>query len=63
MSFIELDKAFGKVKRADILWKTLNNRGTFETTIRGTQSLYKKTKNYVRTLQKISETFDATQRK
>lgn len=57
--FIDLEKAFDKIKREDI-WKILIKRGVSENLIKGIQSLYKETKNYVRIKQEKSKLFETT---
>lgn len=55
--FIDLEKAFDKVIRQKV-WECLQAKGIDEQTLQCVKSLYKINKNYVRTRNNVSETFN-----
>ena len=57
MCFVDLEKAFDRAPR-ETIWKILKERGMGTQLLRAIQSIYKKTRNYVRTNNLISEEFD-----
>jgi hypothetical protein len=57
LCFIDLEKAFDRIKREDV-WKSLRNRGIDEKTIKQIESLYETSKSYVRTRNETSSTFE-----
>jgi uncharacterized protein YukE len=54
--FIDMEKAFDRVKREDI-WKILENRGIEKDLIQNIQSLYEKTESYIRLRNEKSKPF------
>lgn len=59
LCFVDLEKAFDNIKREDI-WRTLHKRGVKHDLIIAVQSLYKETKNYVRTRHETSKMFETS---
>ena len=59
LCFIDLEKAFDKVKR-DVIWKCIERRGVDNELIEAVKNYYRKTRNYIRTNNEESKEFETT---